>query len=210
MKTKKKTGEYYVNNRQFSEEVQRYADLCRAAKKDGQPNPEVPQYIWESLIKIAEGLSRKPNFIMYSYKADFIMEGIEDCLKALPNYNIGTTTRTGKPNAFSYFTQCCFWAYVRRINKEKKESELRIRYLKEISAEEAADQMVYGASSTFREGLSSYAHTVASQYFKDSRKKVLEKYTSEVANDDEYIAEEKVEQKRRRDNGDSDLNEFLN
>ena len=203
----KKKSEYYVENRKFSEAVQDYAYLCRKAKEAGKPNPEVPFYVWNSIEKIAEGLSRKANFIKYSYRNDFVQEGIEDCLKALPNYNIDTETRTGKPNAFSYFTQCCYWAFVRRINKENKQIEGRLHYLKEMSAETVAHQMMGGYSPAFLEGLSSSAMSVAAQNFEAGRSKVLELYEEKTS--EKYEEDERGPLKRQRDTGDSDLNDFL-
>lgn len=203
----KKKNEYYVDNKKFSEAVQDYAYLCRKAKERGDIAPKVPVYVWECIQNIAEGLSRKGNFMKYSYRDDFVQEGIEDCLKALPNYNIDTETRTGKPNAFSYFTQCCYWAYVRRINKENKEIEGRISYLKEMSAEGAADKMIGDGSQIFNDGLTTFAHSVAANNFNVGRRALLD--LIEDRNDDLHEDSDSKPLRRRRDTGDSDLNDFL-
>ena len=98
-------SENYINNKQFSEAVFTYVKECNECDKNKETRPVVPNYIAMGFQQIAEGLSHKPNFISYSYRDEMVMDAIENCLKAIRNYNIEAATRTGNPNAFAYFTQ---------------------------------------------------------------------------------------------------------
>ena len=135
MTTKAKQKPHYVNNRQFSEAVYDYAVLAQEAKANNQKPPLVTDYIARCFIKIAEGLSHRPNFVRYTYREEMVMDAVENCLRAIGNYNISTTTRTGKPNAFSYFTQICYFAFIRRITKEKKQQDIKFKYMSQSGAE---------------------------------------------------------------------------
>ena len=87
-------------------------------------------------IKIAEGLSHRPNFVRYTYREEMVMDAVENCLRAIGNYNIEAATRTGKPNAFSYFTQICYFAFIRRITKEKKQQDIKFKYIEKMGVED--------------------------------------------------------------------------
>lgn len=86
MKPKEKP--HYVNNRQFSEAVVDYCTTVKEAKDDGRPNPVVTDYIASCFLKIAEGLSHKANFVRYTYREEMVMDAVENCLKAIENYDI--------------------------------------------------------------------------------------------------------------------------
>lgn len=120
---------HYVNNKVFSQAVVDYVTLVREAEASGKPIPVVPNYIGQSFLKICEGLSTKINFNRYTYREEMVMDAVENCLKAITNYNIDTTTRTGLPNAFAYFTQIAFYAFLRRIAKEKKQQDIKWKYI---------------------------------------------------------------------------------
>ena len=120
---------HYVNNKEFSQAVVDYVTKVREAEASKKPVPVVPDYIGKSFLKICEGLSTKINFNRYTYREEMVMDAVENCLKAIMNYNIDTTTRTGLPNAFAYFTQIAFYAFLRRIAKEKKQQDIKWKYL---------------------------------------------------------------------------------
>ena len=103
-RTKRKSI-HYVNNADFSAAVVEYVTVVQKAKADEITLPIVPDYIAQCFLKIAEGLSHKSNFIRYTYREEMVMDAVENCLKAIENYNLEAATRTGKPNAFAYFTQ---------------------------------------------------------------------------------------------------------
>ena len=135
-KIKPRDKPHYVNNRQFSYAVVDYVTEANQAKEDGTKNPIVPDYIAICFMKICEGLSHKPNFVRYTYRDEMVMDGVENCLKAIYNYRIDASTRTGKPNAFSYFTQIAYFAFIRRIVKEKKQSDIKFKFMEQANIED--------------------------------------------------------------------------
>ena len=128
-KLKPREKPHYVNNRQFSYAVVDYVTEANDAKAKGEKNPVVTDYIATCFMKICEGLSHKPNFVRYTYRDEMVMDGVENCLKAIYNYRIDASTRTGKPNAFSYFTQIAYFAFIRRIVKEKKQADIKFKFI---------------------------------------------------------------------------------
>ena len=127
-RTKRKSI-HYVNNADFSSAVVEYVTVVQKAKSEETILPVVPDYIAQCFLKIAEGLSHKSNFIRYTYREEMVMDAVENCLKAIENYNLEAATRTGKPNAFAYFTQISWYAFLRRIAKEKKQQDIKFKYL---------------------------------------------------------------------------------
>jgi len=134
-KIKPRDKPHYVNNREFSYAVVDYVKSCIDAEEEGLKKPKVTDYIATCFMKICEGLSHKPNFIRYTYRDEMVMDGVENCLRAIHNYNIDTATRTGKPNAFSYFTQIAFFAFIRRITREKKQADIKVMFLEQADIE---------------------------------------------------------------------------
>jgi hypothetical protein len=119
--TPAKPKKHYINNADFCKALVDYQTAVAKAKTDGKPKPRIPNYIGECFMKIAEGLSHKPNFINYSYRDEMVGDGIENCLMYFENFD---TTKSS--NAFAYFTQIIYFAFLRRIQKEKK--QLYVKY----------------------------------------------------------------------------------
>jgi len=130
---------HYVNNANFSSAVVDYVRSLNEAKDKNKTLPQIPNYIAECFMKIAEGLSHKSNFIRYTYREEMVMDAVENCLKAIENYNIEAATRTGKPNAFAYFTQITWYAFLRRIAKEKKQQDIKLKYMMQSPITELTD-----------------------------------------------------------------------
>jgi len=126
--TKKKT-EHYVNNKEFSQAVFEYVKYCNEVMEQGNDRPVIPNYIAESFLKICEGFSRKGNFSQYPFREEMVMDAVENCLKAINNFDISKPTRTGLPNAFAYFTQITYYAFLRKIAKEKRQVEIKEKYI---------------------------------------------------------------------------------
>lgn len=135
-KVKPKDKPHYVNNREFSQAVVDYVKEVKVAQKAGKPLPIVPNYIAQCFMRIAEGLSHKSNFVRYTYREEMVMDAVENCLKAITNYKIETATHTGNPNAFAYFTQICYFAFLRRLAKEKKQQDIKFKFIEEAGIEE--------------------------------------------------------------------------
>tara|TARA_Y100000389_G_scaffold199545_1_gene238137 strand:- start:9905 stop:10447 length:543 start_codon:yes stop_codon:yes gene_type:complete len=130
MKTDKKK-EHYVNNKEFLAAMVEYRKLCSEAEESGEAKPPVTNYIGECFLKIANHLSYRPNFINYTFRDDMISDGIENCLQYLDNFNPEKSN-----NPFAYFTQIIYYAFVRRIQKEKKQSEIKSRLIFEGNYDE--------------------------------------------------------------------------
>ena len=128
----RKQSIHYVNNATFSQAVVDYVSHVEKCKKEKESLPKVPDYIAQCFLRIAEGLSHKANFIRYTYREEMVMDAVENCLKAISNYNLEAATRTGKPNAFAYFTQITWFAFLRRITKEKKQQDIKLKYLTKV------------------------------------------------------------------------------
>ena len=125
MTTEQKQPNHYLNNKEFSQAVVDYVNECNDAKENSLPVPIVTDYIATSFMAIANKLSNRSNFARYTYRDEMVMDAVENCLRAINNYRYDYTTRTGLPNAFSYFTQICFYAFVRRIQKENKQVDIK-------------------------------------------------------------------------------------
>ena len=120
--------EHYVNNKEFLAAMVEYRKAVAHAKKKKLDKPPVTDYIGECFLKIANHLSYRPNFINYTYRDDMISDGIENCLQYLDNFNPETSN-----NPFAYFTQIIYYAFVRRIQKEKKQTVIKQRMIAEAN-----------------------------------------------------------------------------
>jgi len=129
MKKKAREKPHYVNNKQFSGSVVDYVNSANEARDKGEEEPIITEYIGSCFLKIAEGLSHKPNFSGYTYREEMVMDAVENCIKAIMNYDVKKATRTGLPNAFAYFTQITYYAFLRRIAKEKKHQDIKELYM---------------------------------------------------------------------------------
>ena len=118
---KRKTRNY-VNNPDLLEALIKYKEACREAEDAGDPLPRVPDYIGKCIYQIATRLATKPNFSGYSYKEDMISDGIENCLLYIGNFNPEKSH-----NPFAYFTQIIWYAFLRRIQKEKKQMYIKFK-----------------------------------------------------------------------------------
>ena len=194
MKPKEKP--HYVNNRQFSVAVVDYCTTVKVAKEGGRPNPVVTDYIASCFLKIAEGLSHKANFVRYTYREEMVMEAVENCLKAIENYDIEAATRSGKPNAFAYFTQISWYAFIRRIQKEKKQQDIKLKYISEADVSEFLSDDDDGGFHPYN---SPFVDTLRMRI--DAVKDADQEFK-------EYAKEEK-KRKRRAVNVDSDLSEWM-
>ena len=193
-RTKRKSI-HYVNNADFSQAVVDYVTLVEQAKESKTTIPKVPDYVAQCFLRIAEGLSHKANFIRYTYREEMVMDAVENCLKAIGNYNLEAATRTGKPNAFAYFTQISWFAFLRRIAKEKKQQDVKMKYLTQSGIEnfiinDHGDEMSQQVVDAFVDTLRDRIDKVKSQ---DT---LLKEYA-------------KTEKKKRTIKVDSDLSEFL-
>lgn len=118
---KKKKPTNYIDNKKFYAEMIIYRRMYDESVAAGEPRPIVSRYIGECIMLIATRLATRPNFVGYSYKDEMISDGIENCLAYIHNFNPEKST-----NPFAYFTQIIYYAFLRRIQKEKK--QLYVKY----------------------------------------------------------------------------------
>lgn len=117
----------YVNNKDLLESLIQYKEQCREAEESGDKIPQVPDYIGKCILLIAQRLATKPNFSGYSYKEEMISDGIENCLQYMHNFNPEKYS-----NPFAYFTQIIWYAFLRRIQKEKKQTYIKFKASQDI------------------------------------------------------------------------------
>jgi hypothetical protein len=142
---KRKRSEHYVNNKDFLDAIVIYKiNLRQAAEKEfpeiteqelktwKSPNkPRISNYLGECFLKIATHLSYKPNFVNYMFREDMICDGIENCVQYIHNFNPEKSS-----NPFAYFTQIIHYAFLRRIQKEKKQMEIRAKIIERCGYDE--------------------------------------------------------------------------
>ena len=113
-------AKHHVNNKQFLEAITEWKEKVKDAESLGEEAPPVRDYIGECFLKIAQHLSFRPNFINYTFKEEMIGDGIENCLQYVNNFDPEKSK-----NPFSYFTQIIYYAFIRRIQKEKKQTHTK-------------------------------------------------------------------------------------
>ena len=138
----KKQNQHYVNNKEFTEAVAEHNEAVKLAESKGKTPPKMSNYIGECIYKIATRLSTRPNFINYTYRDEMICDAIENCIQYIGNFN-----REKSDNAFAYVTQICYYAFLRRIQKQKKQLFVKQEILKETGISEAAFDTIDGDTS---------------------------------------------------------------
>lgn len=126
---------YYVNNEELYNDIVKFRKKLEAweaagGEQSGLKEPPVPNSIGSAIIKIANKYSYSPNFINYSYIDEMISDGIEACVFGIRKFDYNNWY-----NPFAYFTQCCFYAFINRIKKEKKQTLIKAEIIKEIGAD---------------------------------------------------------------------------
>ena len=132
--TRKKRSEHYVNNKEFLAALIKYREDKEIAEIQGKPKPPIPRYIGECFLKIANHLSFKPNFVNYMFKEDMVSDGIENCVQYIHNFDPNKSS-----NPFAYFTQIIHYAFLRRIQREKRQLEIKNKILERSGYSEVFD-----------------------------------------------------------------------
>ena len=131
---RRKRSEHYVNNKEFLAALIKYREDKEIAQIRGLPKPVIPRYIGECFLKIANHLSFKPNFVNYMFKEDMISDGIENCVQYIHNFNPEKSQ-----NPFAYFTQIIHYAFLRRIQREKRQLEIKNKIIEKSGYNEVFD-----------------------------------------------------------------------
>ncbi len=133
-----KKNPHYVNNKDFHDALIAYKKKVDLAKEKGLPRPKIPNYLGDCFLKIATHLSYRPNFVNYMFREDMISDGVENCVQYINNFDVE------RSNPFAYFTQIVYYAFLRRIQKEKKQIEI-----KEKIIEKSGFDQVFTADENF-------------------------------------------------------------
>lgn len=140
---KARTNVHYVNNKEFLAAMVEYREKVLAAKAEGRQKPRVPNYIGECFVKIANHLAYKANFINYTYREEMVLDGIENCITYLDNFDPAKSS-----NPFAYFTQITYYAFLRRIQKEKKYMATKYRYIQNLDINSIITEDADGSEHT--------------------------------------------------------------
>ena len=168
---------HYVDNKKFLEALIEHKQKVDAAKESGSEKPRVSEYLGECFLKIATHLSYKSNFINYTYKDDMISDGIENCLTAVEKFD---PTRSANP--FAYYTQIIFFAFIRRIQKEKKQQATKYKMIENIDI----DQLI--------------AHSEDNESFANSLLELVRKQSDTIDPDRKNIPVKKKKKKSEEEN----------
>ena len=143
---KRKRSEHYVNNKEFLAAIVEYKKSVAEAAELGNTKPRITNYLGSCFLKIATHLSYKPNFVNYMFKDDMVCDGIENCVQYIHNFDPAKSS-----NPFAYFTQIIHYAFLRRIQKEKKQLEIKTKIIEKSGYSEvfSDDGMMAGSESDY-------------------------------------------------------------
>ena len=143
----RKKSEHYVNNKELLEALIVYREKVAIAKEKDLPKPRITNYLGSCFLKIATHLSYKPNFVNYMFRDDMISDGIENCVQYIHNFDPEKSR-----NPFAYFTQIIHYAFLRRIQKEKKQLDIKNKIIEKTGFDEVMtveDGALTGAMSEY-------------------------------------------------------------
>ena len=147
MTKKSETNRHYVNNKEFLAAMTAYRESVQEAAEKGKDKPRVTEYIGECFVKIANHLAYKSNFVNYTFREEMIVDGIENCIRYIDNFNPEKSK-----NPFAYFTQITYYAFLRRIQKEKKQLDTKYKYIQNLDMQSIIDgEEGQGGSAEFIE-----------------------------------------------------------
>ncbi len=143
----KKKSEHYVNNKELLEALIVHRKRVETAKQNNLPKPPITNYLGECFLKIATHLSYKPNFVNYMFREDMISDGVENCVQYIHNFDPEKSK-----NPFAYFTQIIHYAFLRRIQKEKKQLDIKTKIIERSGYDEVMmvdEGLLFGSSSDY-------------------------------------------------------------
>lgn len=177
---------HYVDNKEFLAAMKVYREKVLAARETNSPPPAIPNYVGDCILKIANHLSYKPCFINYSYRDDMISDGIENCIQYIDNFDPNKSS-----NPFSYFTQIIYYAFLRRIAKEKKQSYIKNKIIQDMPFE-IFEIQEHDEEGQFTSQFLDFIQTAQSQKDFESFEKKLERKPKKKDNTslDDFMGEE--------------------
>jgi len=160
---------HYIDNKQFLKEMIAHRKAVRRAKREGNPKPKLPDYVGKCFMMIAENLSHKPNFLSYTFRDEMISDAIENCVMYADNFDPAKSK-----NPFAYFTQIVYYAFLRRIQREKKHLYIKYKSTEMIGVIDEMGQLEDGEGNSRQfemyENISQFIET-----FENARKAKKEK-----------------------------------
>ena len=186
----RKKGKHYIDNKLFTAAVAEYVAEYKRAKEEEESLPMMSNYIGDCFLKIATRLASRPNFANYSFKDEMIFDGIENSLMYIHNFNPEKSS-----NAFSYFTQIIYFAFLRRIQLEKKQLYIRYKQTKNMvdlsdnSVIEKYDHNTYHVESFYQDD---YDQTMTT---------FIENFERGIENKKRKVQEKKNEKKNMEEKG---------
>jgi DNA-directed RNA polymerase specialized sigma subunit len=173
---------HYVNNKTLYEEMKKFKQRCKDAQEQGRKEPQIPNYVGECFMMICNNLAKKPNFMNYSYRDEMISDGIENCVAAAHSFDPSKST-----NPFAYFTQIAWNAFIRRINKEKKQSYVKHKNFEHINMFGELAEELSGSTKIHNEYSEELIRSFEEKIVKSSKKNKngLNKFIEEVEDESE-------------------------
>lgn len=155
---------HYVSNEQLFNTIVEYRQALLLARKQRKPEPPLPDYLGECFLKIADRLARKPNFASYTFREDMIADAVENCCQYANNFDPAKSK-----NPFSYFTQIIYFAFLRRISREKKHlyvkyKAMELQGMTHPSTQDIEDGVPHSAKVNLYENIQEFIHTFESSY----------------------------------------------
>jgi|TARA_R110002050_G_scaffold41855_1_gene101263 DNA-directed RNA polymerase specialized sigma24 family protein len=195
---------HYIDNKEFLVKISAYRELRIEAEESGEPKPRVTNYLGECFVKIANHLAYKSNFVNYTFRDEMILDGIENCLTYMDNFNPEKSK-----NPFAYFTQITYYAFIRRIQKEKRQMETKFKYIKSLDIDQILES---GDGETHTNEYLSYMRNIIEQAEADNAKadkanegkkmpKRRPKYLDEKIKAEEAAALERAKEESNEENG---------
>lgn len=167
----------YIDNKKMYQALCEYSKERDTALEAGRRKPQIPNYIGECFLLISNRLATKPNFINYTYKDEMISDGIENCIMVVDNFDCNKFT-----NPFAYFTTIIYYAFLRRIEKEKKQTYIKYKSFQELNAlgeltESQGNDSDSGVTINVNDD---YMNNLIDSFEKKNEKKLLKKKKKKV------------------------------
>ena len=178
--TEKKKNAHYVDNKKLLSAMIDFRASVKHAEENNLPRPRIPDYIGECIMKISQHLSYRPNFINYTYKDEMISDGIENCLLYIDNFDPEKSK-----NPFAYFTQIIYYAFLRRMQKEKKQTYVKYKALETFVLEDDIIEEGGSVKKSYVEFMQNNMSDFIEEFEKSQKtKKTREKKRKKQSNED--------------------------
>jgi hypothetical protein len=117
---------YYVDPEWLSKRLREYSADCKEAAAQDDDKPVIPDDLAKAIVMTVEKMSHRPNFSGYAiggWLTEMKMDAIETLVKYLDRYDESKTNV--KNPGYAYISRIIWQAFVRRIEKEKKNTAIK-------------------------------------------------------------------------------------